>query len=82
MIVEVFIAQRNPGNPLAHQRLHAMLHQILVPVIGKAARHTPAQIKNPVSLAQQQCPGIRRQLTAVKRRHHTATITAFKFQDF
>jgi hypothetical protein len=42
MIVEVFIAQRNPGNPLAHHRLHAMLHQILVPVILKAARHTTA----------------------------------------
>jgi hypothetical protein len=80
MIVEVFIAQRNPGNPLAHHRLHAMLHQILVPVIGKAARHTSAQIKNPVNLPQQQSPGIRGQLTAVKRRDHTPTFTAFKFQ--
>jgi hypothetical protein len=59
-----------------------MLHQILVPVILKTARYTPAQIKNPVSLPQQQSPGIRRQLTAVKRRDHTTTFTAFKFQHF
>jgi hypothetical protein len=59
-----------------------MLHQILVPVIGKAARNTSAEIKNPVSLPQQQSPGIRRQLSTVKRRDHTPTFTAFKFQHF
>jgi hypothetical protein len=38
MIVEVFVAQRNGEHPLADQRGHRMLHQILAVAIAKAGR--------------------------------------------
>jgi len=78
MVVQIFITQRQPEHPLAHQRRHFVLDQRLVAAIGEAARKPVNQSDRPIRRSQQQNPGIRRDRPAVKRGHHGATFNTCK----
>ena len=44
VVVEILIAQRNPQHPLANQRLHPVLDQLLTAAIAKAPREAINQL--------------------------------------
>jgi len=52
MVIEVFIAERNPEHPLANQGGQRMLHQILAAAIAKAGRKSIHQINHSICRAQ------------------------------
>jgi hypothetical protein len=78
MVDQVFVAERDADHPLHHQRLDLMFHECRVARIGETSRKSPRQPDHPVSCAEQQRTGIRRDATAVERRNHLAPIRACK----
>ena len=80
VVVEVLVAERQPEDPLANERRHAVLDQLgLAPVI-EARREPLHQLDCPVGRAQQQRARVRRDRPAVERRHHRAAFDACKLQ--
>lgn len=66
MVLKVLIAQRNPKDPLAHQRPHRMLDQLLAAPVPKTRSKAIDQPNRTLAGAKQQRPGIRGHLTASK----------------
>ena len=72
MVVEIFIAERDPEHALAHQRHHLVLDQLRSPHIAKARCKPPRQPDRTIRRPQQQRPGIRGHPPAVKCRDNRA----------
>ena len=72
MIDQVFIAQRQRKNPLPDQGSDGVLDQLPRAAVGKTIGKPIDQPDRPVRCSQQQGPGIRGHLAAVKSRHHRA----------
>ena len=72
MVVEVLVAERNPEHPLADQRSHCMLDQVLAAMIAKAVRKPIHQTDRPIGRAQKQRTRIRRHQSGIKCRFHSA----------
>ena len=80
VVVDVLVAQRKANDALADQGAQGVDHPLRAARVTKAGRNPPAQPDGPVGLAQQQRPGIRRQRSAVKRRHHPPAGKAFELE--
>jgi hypothetical protein len=78
VVVQVFVAQRQPEHALADQRLDPVLDVRRRALVGEAAGKARHQPDRPVRRAQQQGTGIRRDHPAVERRHHRTPVDACK----
>jgi hypothetical protein len=77
MVVEVFVAKRDPKHPLPNQRRHRMLDQRLGSPIDKARGQPVHHPDRPIRRAQQQRTRIRCRRASIKRRHHLTTFDGF-----
>jgi hypothetical protein len=82
MIVEILVAERQREHPLADKRCHAVLDQLRPAPVLKARGEPLDEPDRPICRAEQQRAGIRRDGTAVERRHDRATLNACEFQRF
>ena len=72
VIDQIFITQRQRKNPLSDQCPDGVLDQLRRAIIGKTLGKPIDQPDRPVGRPQQQGPGIRGHLAAVKPRHYPA----------
>ena len=77
VIDQVLVAERDPEHPLRHHRCDRMLDLGLVPTVVEAGREPGHQANRPISRAEQQRPGIRRDRAAIESRHHLAAFDHF-----
>jgi hypothetical protein len=56
-----------------------MLNKTSIAPIGEAGGKTPHQSETPINLAQQQSPGVRRDLPATKIGNHRTTFNESEF---
>ena len=70
MIVQVFVAQRQPEHPLADQFLHRVLDPLLGSMIHKASRKRSNDPGAVLDLAQQQTAPLGADVPAVKLPDH------------
>lgn len=80
VVDQVLVPQRDGNHTLADQRRQRMFHQVGSPVIRKASRKPLDHADRLVGRPQQQRARIRGNLTAVKRRLHSATLDASKIE--
>ena len=80
MIIEVFIAQRQPHHALLDQRLQRVFDLIRVPIIHKTTSQTLQNMRALLDLAQQQPTTVGTDLATVKFAHQHAPAQAVKFQ--
>ena len=80
VIVDVLVAQRDPRYALAHHGAQRMHHQLRIPVVHEARGDPIEQPDRLLRVAQKKRPGIRGDCPAVERRHHPASLMAFKFK--
>jgi hypothetical protein len=66
MIIEIFVAQDQAVDPLAHQLLDAMFNVTLVTVVDETAGKIPQQTAAALKLAQYQPPTIAGEVTTPK----------------
>jgi len=55
VIVQIFIAQRQPLNALRQHLFQTVFDPFGLSVVGEATRHAPQQADPAIGLAQQQC---------------------------
>jgi hypothetical protein len=82
VVVDVFVAKRNPEHPLPNQRRNKVLDQILAPTIDEAIGTAPNQPDRTICRSQQQRPGVRRDRSSVKPRYNRAAFHSCKFEQF
>lgn len=70
VVVQILIAKRDPEDPLANQRAHLMLNQVLTAMIGEAAGKTAQQPNRPIGRSQKQRARVTRHRSPVERGHH------------
>ena len=78
VVVEIFIAQRDPEHPLAQHVDQPVLHLAPLAPVDQRPRNRRRQPQPAVRLAQQQSPAVARHLAAVERRLDTALTTGWK----
>ena len=78
MIIEVFVAQRQPVDALSQQLPHRVVHKYLLPLVLKALGQRLGQAQVDVHLAQQQDPAIAGKGAAGKIRHDLARTQVLK----
>ena len=72
MIVEIFIPQRNPINPLTDQGLQTVLGPLRIAVVSKTPRKPLENTKAPLHLAQHHPARIRTNHPPIKSPDHFA----------
>jgi len=82
VVVDVFVSQRQPVDPLGDQLRDAVLHPVRLPMIGEAGGQLPQDAGLALDLPQQQPSGVGRDLSAVETSHHVAVIQGVKFEAF
>ena len=80
MVIEVFIAQRQPKDPLTHQRGHQMLNQFRPATVHKAIRQPVHQPQRPVRVSQKQSTRIGGDRPTVKTGHNFMPSDASKLE--
>jgi hypothetical protein len=60
VVIQVFVAERNPEDPLTDQRRDLVLDQFLAPVVVKARREPINEPDCAISRSQQKPSGVRR----------------------
>ena len=78
VIVQVLVAQRDPHDPLHHQRVHRVFDQLRIAPILEAGRHPFGQPQGAIDLAQQQRTRIRTDLPSVEIHRHLAAINTLR----
>ena len=78
LVVEVVVPQGNAGDALRHQRPHRMFRKARIAVVREARGHPVEEPGGTVRLAKQQCPGVRRDGSAVERGGHPAALAPLK----
>jgi hypothetical protein len=78
VVIQIFVAQRNPEHALSDQRPDLMLDQLHCPAIGETLGKPLDQSNRPVRRPQQQGTRIRGHPAAVKPRHHRAPLNGCK----
>ena len=78
MVIEVFVAQRDPEHPLAHQRRHLVLDQLRAARVAEARRKAPHQADRAIGRAQEQRSGIGRDRAAIEGSNHRPTFNGCK----
>ena len=76
VVVQVLVAERDPHDPLHHQRVHGVFDQLRIAPILEAGRHPFGQPQGAIDLAQQQRARIRADLPTVKIHRHLAALNA------
>ena len=74
VVVEVIVSQGNAGDALRHQRPHRMFRKTGIAVVREARGNPVEESGGTVRLAKQQCPGVRRDRSAVERGGHPAAL--------
>jgi len=82
VVVQVFVAQRQPINPLRHQFSNRVLHLLWDPMVSKAGREALDDPRPLLHLAQQQPARVRGHRSPVKPAYHLALIQRMKFEGF
>jgi hypothetical protein len=77
VVDEVLIAERDAEDALRHHRPDAVLDLRPNPHVIEAGCEPFQQPDRPIGRAEQQRPGVRRDLATVKRRHHPAALDHF-----
>jgi len=72
VIVEIFVTQGQPINPLGQQLPHRMIHINLLPAVVEALGQTLRQPEVDVHLPQEQCASIAGEGAAGEIGHHMA----------
>jgi len=80
VVVEILVAERQPEDPLADQRLDRMLDRLRYPRIAEASGELPDDPGRPARLPKQQCAGIGADHAAVEFAHHFATVDGSKLE--
>ena len=80
VIVEVFVTQGQPKNPLRQQLAHRVIHKHLLAVVAKTLGQVVGQAQLAVHLPQQQDPAIAGEVAAGKIGHHLARAQVVKEQ--
>ncbi len=70
VVVDILIAECDAEHPLADQRRHLMLDQLLAALVVKAPRQSAHQSDRAICRPQQQSAGIRRDRTTVEASHN------------
>ncbi len=70
MIVQIFIAQCQPVDPLRHHLPHAVPYPALLTAVQKAIAQPSQQINAPIYFAQQQPAAIRTNPSSIETRPH------------
>ena len=78
VIVQVFVTQRQPVDPLRQHLFQALLDPLRLPVIREAASNAPQQSQLAISLAQQQRTTLGGQPAALELSHDLARKMSFK----
>jgi hypothetical protein len=66
VIVQILVAQGQSVNPLPHQLPHLVFPQLCIPIVAKAARELPDNVRPLLHFAQQQTPSVTGDGSAVK----------------
>ena len=82
VIVDVFIAERDPKHALADQRRYQMFDQLRSAAIDKARGKPLNQPDRTIRRPQQQCPRVRGDRSAIKPRHNPAAVHSGEFEQF
>ena len=82
VVVQIFIPQRQPVHPLAHQLLHRVLDPLRLPMVRKTSRKLGDDPRALLHLAQQQPPRVAGDGSPVKPPPHLAPAQGMKFQAF
>ncbi len=82
VIVDVLIAQSDRRNTLSDQGPYTVNRAIAIAPVDKASRHPFEQPDGFVGFAQQQCPGVAGDRSAIKTGNNFAPVKAFKFELF
>jgi hypothetical protein len=78
VIVDVFVAQRQPVNPLRQHLFNRVLDQILVPAVRKTLRQTRQQVQTLVGLAKKKRPAIGTDRSTIETGHDFPPARRFK----
>jgi hypothetical protein len=82
VIVQVFIAQRQPVDALRQHRFYSVLDALRIAAIGETRRHPPQQFDLAIRFAQQQSPAVSRYLAGGKPGFHSARKMGCKRERF
>gem|GEM_PF-4227907 len=77
-VVQVFVTQRHPANPLFDQRFHRVFNQLRMTVVREAARHPRKDAGALFPFPQQQSTAIGTDETTVKLGLHPTAIQGQK----
>ena len=80
VIIEVFIAQRQPHHTLLDQRLYGVFDLIGVPIIDETAGQPLQDMGALLNFTQQQATTVRTDLATVEFTHHRTASKTVKFQ--
>jgi hypothetical protein len=80
VVVQVLVAECDPGDPLHQQRLHAVHGVDRIAVVLEAASQAAYQPQRLVRGAEQQRTGVAGDLAAVETRNHRASFHACKLE--
>ena len=78
MVVEILVTECDPKHPLAHQRDHLMLDQLLAPHVVKAGSKPLRQPDRAIRRPQKQRTGVRSDCAPIECRHHLAAFNRCK----
>ena len=82
MVVEIFVPQRNPIDPLTDQGLQTVLGPLPIAVVSKTSGKPLENTKTPLHLAQQHPAAIRTDHPAIKSPDHFAPSQLLKYHLF
>ena len=82
MVVEVFVAERNPKHALPNQGRNRVFNQIGSATIAKAVCKATHQINGLIARPQKQRSSIRRHQSAIERGFHSPTFYPSKIKQF
>ena len=82
VVVEIFVAERDPEHPLTDQRYDLMLDQVSPPLVVKARRKPIDHPDRSIRRSEKQRPGVRRHKAGIKSCFHSATFNGSKIKLF
>jgi len=74
VIVQVLVPERDPKDPLRHQRPHRVLDRARITIVHKAPGQAVNQPDRFIGALQQQRPGIGCHPPAIERRHYPPSL--------